>query len=60
MTRGNKTEAVNMVEPTCVHWWIIGDYLVGRCKKCGATKDFQKLREAEQERHKNHRGKMTE
>jgi hypothetical protein len=46
-----------LLDSRCVHWWIIGDYLVGRCKKCGATKDFEKLREEEQNRRKIHRGK---
>jgi hypothetical protein len=49
-----------VAESKCVHWWIIGDFLVGRCKKCGATKDFQKLREAEQARLKTRRVKITE
>jgi hypothetical protein len=31
----------------CVHWWIIGDHSVGRCKKCGAVRDFEQLRQAE-------------
>jgi hypothetical protein len=39
-----------MLEANCIHWWIIGDYLVGRCKKCGALRDFEKLREEEQTR----------
>ncbi len=34
----------------CVHWWIIGDYSIGHCKKCGATKDFEKLRAKEKSR----------
>lgn len=40
----------------CVHWWMIGDHSVGRCKKCGITRDFEKLRQEEQTRklfHKN-------
>jgi hypothetical protein len=36
-----------VLDSRCVHWWIIGEYLVGRCKKCGATRDFEKLREEE-------------
>ncbi len=34
----------------CVHWWIIGAHLVGHCKKCGDTRDFEKLREEEKPR----------
>jgi hypothetical protein len=41
----------------CIHWWIIGDYLVGKCKKCGATRDFEKLRQEESTRVNIHRGK---
>jgi hypothetical protein len=37
---------------------MIGDYSVGHCKKCGATRDFEKLREEEQSRRAIHRGKM--
>jgi hypothetical protein len=37
-----------ILDSRCVHWWIIGDYLVGHCKKCGATRDFEKLRQEEQ------------
>jgi hypothetical protein len=46
-----------MLDSKCVHWWIIGDYLVGRCKKCGATRDFEKLREEEHTRLSIHRAK---
>jgi hypothetical protein len=46
-----------ILDSTCVHWWIIGDYLVGQCKKCGATKDFEMLRQEEKERLSNRRGK---
>ena len=42
----------------CVHWWMIGDYSIGQCKKCGATKDFEKLRLEEQTRKTFHKGKM--
>ena len=41
----------------CVHWWMIGEYSVGQCKKCGATKDFAKLRDEEQTRKTFHKGK---
>jgi hypothetical protein len=44
--------------PLCVHWWMIGEYSVGHCKKCGATRDFEKLRQDEQIRKTFHRGKM--
>jgi hypothetical protein len=37
----------------CVHWWLIGSNLVGQCKKCGATKDFEKLRQEEKTRIAN-------
>jgi len=30
-------------ERKCQHWWIIDSNDVGRCKYCGATKDFGKL-----------------
>jgi hypothetical protein len=36
-----------ILESGCVHWWIIGAYSVGHCKKCGATRDFEKLRQEE-------------
>jgi hypothetical protein len=42
----------------CVHWWIIGDYSVGHCKKCGAVRDFAKMREEEQTRKAFHKGKV--
>ena len=42
----------------CIHWWIIGDNLVGQCKKCGAIRDFEKLRQEEKARMANHRFKM--
>ena len=38
-----------ILESGCVHWWIIGAYSVGHCKKCGATRDFEKLRQEETE-----------
>jgi hypothetical protein len=47
-----------IIDSSCVHWWIIGDRLVGRCKKCGATRDFEKLRQEEQTRRAMRRGKM--
>ena len=47
-----------MIDSSCVHWWIIGDYLVGHCKKCGATRDFEKLKREEETRKTIHRGKM--
>jgi hypothetical protein len=47
-----------MLDSLCVHWWIIGEHSVGRCKKCGATRDFEKLRQEEQIRKTIHRRKM--
>jgi hypothetical protein len=47
-----------IIDSSCVHWWIIGDYLVGHCKKCGATRDFEKLREEEKTRITIRRAKM--
>jgi hypothetical protein len=46
-----------ILESGCVHWWIIGEYLVGRCKKCGAVRDFEKLRQEEKTRMNMRRGK---
>ena len=45
------------LDSVCVHWWIIGDYSIGNCKKCGATKDFEKLRLEEKTRMTIHKGK---
>ena len=45
-TDRKKGDGMNL-DSKCVHWWMIGDYLVGRCKKCGATRDFEKLRQEE-------------
>jgi hypothetical protein len=39
-----------ILDSKCVHWWIIGDHLVGHCKKCSATRDFEKLRQEEKTR----------
>jgi len=47
-----------MLDSGCVHWWIIDNYLQGRCKKCGATRDFEKLMQEEKTRISIHRGKM--
>jgi hypothetical protein len=41
-----------VLDSKCVHWWIIGNYSVGHCKKCGAIKDFEKLR-LEEKAHKS-------
>jgi hypothetical protein len=46
-----------VIDTICVHWWMIGEYSVGQCKKCGVTKDFAKLREAEQTRKTFYKGK---
>jgi hypothetical protein len=43
------------LDSLCVHWWMIGAYSVGRCKKCGAIRDFEKLRQEEQMRKNIHR-----
>jgi hypothetical protein len=37
---------------------MIGEYSVGQCKKCGATKDFAKLRDEEQTRRTFQKGKI--
>jgi len=47
-----------ILDSLCIHWWMIGDYSVGHCKKCGAIRDFEKLRQEEQTRRTIHRGKM--
>ena len=47
-----------ILDSLCVHWWMIGDYSVGQCKKCGAIRDFEKLRQEEQTRKTIHRAKM--
>jgi len=39
-----------ILESGCVHWWVIGDYSLGHCKKCGITRDFEKLRQEEKPR----------
>ena len=46
-----------ILDSGCVHWWIIGDYSVGHCKKCGATRDFEKLRQEEKTRMTIRKGK---
>ena len=46
-----------ILESGCVHWWIIGAYSVGHCKKCGATRDFEKLRQEEKARLAMRKGK---
>jgi hypothetical protein len=47
-----------ILDSKCVHWWIIGDHSVGRCKKCGAVRDFEQLRQAEKT-HMNIRKRKT-
>jgi hypothetical protein len=47
-----------VLKTLCTHWWIIGEYSVGLCKKCGASKDFEKLRQDEQIHRTFHRGKV--
>jgi len=44
-------------DSVCVHWWKIGDHSVGHCKKCGATRDFEKLRQEEKTRMTMRKGK---
>jgi hypothetical protein len=46
-----------VINTICVHWWMIGEFSVGQCKKCGATKDFGKLRDEEQNRKTFSKGK---
>ena len=46
------------IDSLCVHWWIIGDHSVGCCKKCGAIRDFEKLRLEEQALKTIHRSRM--
>ena len=45
------------LDSVCVHWWIIEDYSVGHCKKCGATRDFEKLKQEEKTRMTIRKGK---
>ncbi len=45
------------LDTKCVHWWIIGEHSIGHCKKCGATRDFEKLRLEEKTRVANRKGK---
>jgi len=45
-----------ILESGCVHWWIIGANSVGHCKKCGATRDFEKLRQEEKTRNAIRKG----
>jgi hypothetical protein len=47
-----------IIDSRCVHWWIIGEYLVGHCKKCGATRDFEKLKREEETLKAMRRGKI--
>ncbi len=46
------------LDSLCVHWWMIGNNLVGCCKKCGAIRDFEKLRLEEQARKSAHRWRL--
>lgn len=39
-----------MKKGACIHHWMISDHNFGRCKKCGATKDFAKLQEKRRNR----------
>ena len=40
-----KAAVVDPSIPVCIHYWMIDNQSVGRCKKCLAVKDFGKLRE---------------
>jgi len=46
-----------ILESGRVHWWIIRADSVGHCKKCGATRDFEKLRQEEKARLAMRKGK---
>ncbi len=46
------------LDSLCVHWWMIGNNLVGCCKKCGAIRDYKKLRLEEQARKSAHRWRL--
>jgi hypothetical protein len=46
-----------ILDSKCVHWWIIGDHSVGHCKKCGAVRDFEQLRQAEKDHMNIRKGK---
>ena len=39
-----------ILDSSCVHYWIIEKYSIGRCKKCGAIRDFEELRQEEKAR----------
>jgi hypothetical protein len=47
----NKADVSGFLSSGCVHWWIIGDHLIGHCKKCGAIRDFEKLQEEQRKYH---------
>ena len=36
-----------ILDSSCVHYWIIAEKSIGRCKKCGAIRDFEQLRQKE-------------
>ena len=36
-----------MLEKGCVHYWIVDEHGVGRCRECGAVRDFGTLQEKE-------------
>ena len=38
-----------ILDSSCVHYWIIGKNSIGRCKKCGAIRDFEQLKQEEEE-----------
>lgn len=33
--------------PDCVHYWVVDEHDVGRCKNCPAVKDFGALQKRE-------------
>ena len=46
-----------ILDSSCVHYWIIWKDSIGRCKKCGAIRDFEKLRQEEKTRMTIHKRK---
>ena len=42
---------------SCVHYWIIVEKSIGRCKKCGAIRDFEQLMKEDKARRTLHKGK---
>ncbi len=44
-----------ILDSSCVHWWMIDRLSVGRCRKCGAIRDFEKLMQEEKKRKPIHK-----